>query len=189
MGLSLIIGKYYVKILDIYIMYLYFRYSIMYHFLFQKAYPLLESRHRNWIDLLINYLPALTAFLKSEPALKVATFIAGILIFCFGFLGFTPVLASLLEDLKVPNPWILTSPPFLTESTTEVTNTVMKSPASLLVTPSFFATKSISWVLVMNRKTLKKIKVYLHCTIFTCYCKRLCIDTVYLACSTQYLDI
>jgi hypothetical protein len=91
-----------------------------------------------------DYLADLTAFLKSEPALKLATLIAGILIFSFGFLGLTPTLASLLEDLKVPKPWILTSPHFLTESITEATNTLTKSPASLLVTPSFFATRSIS---------------------------------------------
>jgi len=107
------------------------------------------------------YFIFLRVFLKSVPALNVGTSIAGILIFSTGFLGFTPVLAFLCDFLKVPNPWILTSPSFFTPEITADTNSLMKSPASLFDTPSLSAKWAISCVLVIFYKN-NNIKALYH---------------------------
>jgi hypothetical protein len=87
--------------------------------------------------------------LKSAPALKVTTFIAGILIFCDGFCGLTPVLAFLLEALKVPNPCNLTSPSFFTPAITVSMKQLTSSEASFLETHRSSAKLAISIVFVI----------------------------------------
>lgn len=109
-----------------------------------------------------SYLDFLTAALNSLPTLNVATFIAGILIFCEGFCGFTPVFASLLLLANVPNPWILTASPFATESTTTLIKPLSMSDAAFFETLSIWANLAISSVLFMEirKKEIKKIPAF-----------------------------
>jgi hypothetical protein len=101
--------------------------------------------------------------LKSAPALKVTTFIAGILIFCDGFCGFTPSLAFLLEALKVPNPCNLTSPCFLTPPITVSMKAFTNSAASFFETHKSSAKLATRAVFVILYYLANK-KKYICCT-------------------------
>ena len=101
----------------------------------------------------------LTASFKDFPALKAGSFIAGILIFWLGFLGFTPVLAALLETRKVPNPVIVTFSPFLRLFVIMPRTASRTSPAAFFVTPAVCAapeTRSCFVMMTGVKKLLNK---------------------------------
>lgn len=92
----------------------------------------------------------LTASLRDLPALKAGSFIAGILIFWPGFLGFTPLLAALLETRNVPNPVIVTFSPFLRLFVTASRIASSTACASFFVTPALAAAAFTRSCLVIN---------------------------------------
>src|SRR3989344_4806971 len=76
-------------------------------FLVPKKAPALRR-----LFLKINSKNYRTASLSVLPALKDGTFIAGMEIFCVGFLGFTPMRAARWFNLNVPKPVMVTGVPF-----------------------------------------------------------------------------
>jgi hypothetical protein len=80
---------------------------------FKNQKPFSVIKEKGFFGIYYDVYYFLSSSLRALPALNLGTFTAGILIFCVGFCGLTPVRAARNLTLKAPKPVKTTSSPFL----------------------------------------------------------------------------